>query len=535
MTKHFSPLTAAAMAIGVPYKGPMRTAEASELTLDKVLEAANGVSTRVAGVEDQIKVIAPKIDTIKEIENTVNGLKEQFTSAVAEGNKATEDNIRAEVAKLFEQVDQKFEEAARLAAAKQAANEREAAADGEHAPDMKLAAAEYLDFVRTAATPDSAFGSLNEVQVNETQQALFEQMQPRFMDSFTASEREAWSAFNSEVASSPVANSMFRPGQGRMTNAEVEMVNRQLRLAGYNEAGFFAPGVTAPEYQVPEAFAEMLRCFDNPTEVLSMVNRRTIRKRKYRQWVELPDYGYGSWEAEDQCQPAASDPLPLPEPKEGQVYPVSAAMCIHMDNLEDADQDWGAYITKGLGERIRRTIASAVMFGDGKGKPLGLVNNVSQFDLAGRGMAEGAFIDWQNIEASSTLLNNAVATSGSLAIYGNRAGQVHLALTTNAWGERSNVIRFEGNNIYVGLYPYKVLTWLPQNAEIHKAANPLQAQKVNFLFGDMKQAYDVVVRKDVGLTRYDPVNGGTCVTFMARARVDGYVRCANAMIAFKSP
>ena len=63
----------------------------------------------------------------------------------------------------------------------------------------------------------------------------------------------------------------------------------------------------------------------------------------------------------------------------------------------------------------------------------------------------------------------------------------------------------------------------------------MAAQKVNFILGDLKQAYHLVIRKEAGISRHEPVNGGTCVAFLARARLDGYIACANAAVAFKSP
>lgn len=545
----------------VPYRGQPLTAEtATAPTPEAVAEAQKAIGTRLASVEKDVSSVPALVkaatDKVSEMETAMNTMRTAHEQAIRDGNTETANNIKASMTEKFDEISTKLADLEKLATARAAAADRAAAGGhggGEETGASPIErASSFLNFTRDVSRGDDAFGSAYAAATaNAEQLAAFEEFSPRFFRAMASADRHNWASFQSDIARNPVASALFSPSQVQLTQSEIRAITKSAaRLARIDtsgmspenivqRAGLFSPSVTAPEYQVPEMFKEMLRCFDNPTDVLGMINVRYTKKRRYRQWIEVPDEGFGTWECEQKCQPDPADALPLPEPKDGQVYGVSTHMCIHIDELDDMDRDWAAFIVNGLMNRMRKTLAYAVLWGEGNGMPQGLVKNVTQFDLGdtpGLELPAGAFINWEAIEAGSTLLSDEALNAPDLAVLGNRAGYVQLATTRNSLGDRSNLIRFGANGeMWIGSYRYKALSWLPKNANTHKSANPLQAQAVNFLLGSMKRAYTLVVRKEAGISRHDPVNGGTCATFLARARADGYVNCANEMVAFKSP
>jgi hypothetical protein len=526
------------LSTGVPYNGPLLTAEAA--TTDAVLRAAEGLATRTTTVEAQVKTAT---DSITQLGDEIKKIQKAHEDAIDAGNKELQDKLKTELGDAFDKITPRLEEVERLAKARAIAADRSDAMkdinSGVLSPEDK--ATRFLEFTKAAgASDDMAKKGFGEVKANAAETAAFEAHFPSMLKALMHNDKAEWARFNSSLTQDPVARTLFNPVMISMSALEAKLASRDMSaMAGQpmNQAGFFSPGITAPEFQLPEMFAEMLKCFDDPTDVLGMIDKRYIRRRRYRQWTETPDNGYGSWECEAQCSPISGDPMVLPIPRDGQVYGVSTSICIHQDDLEDMDRDWAAYSIMRLAERMKRTLSFAVLFGPGKGMPQGLVNNVVQYNLATSTspVPTGAFIDWVNVEMASTILLERAQNSPRTALYGNRAGFVQLATTRNAIGDLSNVIRFSGNDMWVGSYKYRFLSWLPQNANTHNTANPLQPQQINFLLGDMMDTYQMVIRKDVGVTRFDPVNGGTCVTFLARARVDGYVKCQNTMVAIVSP
>lgn len=488
------------------------------------------------------------LETHKKVESDLNAMQAAFTAA----NDETKATIKAAMDAKLAEFMPKMEELQKVVEAQAAAAERIAAAGNNPGKkddtDPKASTKDFLEFVLASRSGDD--GKFNTPEITDAMVEAHTKYERLLAGALFSADRHNMINVASAINRDPVAAGVFSAGFANLSPAEADAINRSaaslsmdfnksykagMSVEAMQRAGMFSPSIQAPEYQMPAIFSEMLRCFEDPTDIAGMVTRRNISKRRYRQWREVVDTGLGTWECENQCQPAGADPLVLPTPQDGQVYGVSSHVCIHVDDLEDRDQDWGAFITRTLADRLKRTVGKGIMFGTGKGQPQSLVKNITQFNLATSPspLPTGAFIDWVNVEIGASMLKTGLRNIG---LYGNRAGYTHLATTRNALSDRSNVIRFGADGrLFIGSYEYRNLNYLPEGSDINATVTPLQAQKVNFILGDLKEAYTLVVRKEAGISRHEPTNGGTCAAFLVRARVDGYVGCANAAVAFTSP
>lgn len=272
----------------------------------------------------------------------------------------------------------------------------------------------------------------------------------------------------------------------------------------------------------PEMSDRILSCVVDQTDITSLMDNVTIAGSAIKFLVDHGDLDNAEWACNAQCfanSPNSHDLASLLSELEIKPETLRYIVCATSDLLEDAAMNIEAYVLNKVTRAFRNTISSAIMTGDGIGKPLGILNPAAGIPICdtAAGTPAGQFtrqdlvmLRWQvpaqfqDPASSAYLMNQSTAA---------------LCLTMSDANNRPLMVPSLQDPATFTLMgaPLKIVSQMPDPVP---GATPVA-------YGNWKQVYMIATRKAVTMQQ-DPYSAGFCVLFKFEGRIGGAVICPNA-------
>lgn len=323
---------------------------------------------------------------------------------------------------------------------------------------------------------------------------------------------------------------LFSPSEDQVTEAEmaikgmralmhctdIQQLSAEHRkaLSSFNigASGFILP---------PEMSSRVLSCLQDPTDVTGLMDNMTISSHSIRFMVDNVVLDQAAWACQQEC--FANNPQDIEGLGEREIKPETLryVVCVTRDLLEDASTNIEAWLLNKVNIAFRRTISLAVLFGDGNGKPLGILNPQSGVPICDTSVnTPPGQLTWQDLvmlrwevpmayhlgAASASYLMNQ-RTFGQILTMSDASGRPILAALPTGIGT------FQMNGS-----PINIVTQMP---DVAPGSEPVA-------YGNWREAYMIVNRKAVTMQQ-DPYSAGFCILYKFEARVGGGAICPNAV------
>jgi HK97 family phage major capsid protein len=268
----------------------------------------------------------------------------------------------------------------------------------------------------------------------------------------------------------------------------------------------------------PEMSSRILSCLTDETDFMSLLSQETISAGSVQFPLDNSVLEGAEWACVTSCAgpPATIAPPGMLEIK---AESLRVVVCSTTDLLQDASFNVEQWLMRKAARMMRQKLAQAFLYGDGMGKPQGLLDARSGIPTCDAGPATppGTFT-WQDLFAlkyslpeeyawRGTFLMNA-ATLGLVVTMSDGLGRPIWMPTPATEG---------GGGFQIAGSPVRIVSQLPN---VEPGSTPI-------LFADLEQLYLVVVRRATSL-QADPYSLNWCVQFRIDARIGGAVICANA-------
>jgi len=275
----------------------------------------------------------------------------------------------------------------------------------------------------------------------------------------------------------------------------------------------------------PEMSGRVLSCLEDITDVTGLMNNITISGPSIKFMVDDARLLEAAWACQTDCfanNPAADLTKGLGE-LELKPETLRFIVCTSRDILEDASVDIENWMLTKVNWAFRNTISTAIISGDGQGKPLGILNPAAGIPICDTSDATPAGqFTWQDLIMLKWQVpmqfhgGNGNGNGGRYLMNQNTFG---LTLTmSDAMGRPIMIATPTDNGSFiVNGSPVQIVTQMP---DVAPGATPVA-------FGNWNIAYMVVNRKAVAMQQ-DPYSAGFCILFKFESRVGGGVICANA-------
>ena len=269
----------------------------------------------------------------------------------------------------------------------------------------------------------------------------------------------------------------------------------------------------------PEMSSRILSCLVDVSDITGLFDSMTISGPSIKFMVDNVRLMEAAWACETSC--FANNPTAnlLEGLGELEIKPESLryVICTNRDLLEDADVDIEAWMLRKINWAFKNTLATAVVSGDGVGKPVGILHPSAGLPIVetGAGTPPGQFT-WQDLVLLKYSIPMQFISGG---IYLMNQQTFGLTLTMSDAIGRPIMISSptEDGQFRIAGSPVQIVTQMPDTAP---GATPVA-------FGNWKLVYMIVNRKSVTLQQ-DPYTVGFCILFKFEARVGGAVICPNA-------
>jgi HK97 family phage major capsid protein len=186
--------------------------------------------------------------------------------------------------------------------------------------------------------------------------------------------------------------------------------------------------------------------------------------------------------------------------------------------LEDSSINIENWLMTKIGRAVRATLSTALISGNGIGKPMGILNPAARIQICDTATGTPAGqLSWQDLVSLKWQVPVQFHGPGSAYLMNQRTfGQV---LTMSDANNRPIMIAdpTQPGQYLINGSPVILSTQMPDAAP---GATPVA-------FGNWSSAYTVVNRKAVTMLQ-DPYSAGFCVLFKVEARVGGAVTCPTA-------
>ena len=269
----------------------------------------------------------------------------------------------------------------------------------------------------------------------------------------------------------------------------------------------------------PERMAEVLSCIVYPSDLSGLVGRVNISGPSAVFLVDNPRMGLGAWACEAGC--FANNPQPDLAEGLGQLEikpeTIRFIACATRDLIEDAGMNFESWLMRKISDGMGATINSALLLGDGVGKPMGLLNPRSGIPICETAAATLAgVLAWQDLYMLKYEIPLQWHAGASFLM--NQRTFAQIATMTDANG-RPIWSQLPGGEpgFQIAGSPVHIATQFP---DIAPGATPVA-------FGNWEKTYMIVWRKAVTL-QVDPYSANFCTLFKAEARIGGACTCPNA-------
>jgi HK97 family phage major capsid protein len=286
----------------------------------------------------------------------------------------------------------------------------------------------------------------------------------------------------------------------------------QKSLSAFSFAG---TGMLLP----PERMAEVLSCIVYPSDLSGLMGRVSISGPSALFLIDNPRMGLGAWACEASC--FANNPQPDLAEGLGQLEikpeTIRFVACVTRDLVEDAGMNFEAWLMRKISEGMAATINTAILIGDGVGKPLGIFNPRSGIPICETSPATPAgSLTWQDLFSLKYEIPMQWQAGASFLLNQRTWAQV-MTMSDAAGRPIWNQAPGGEPGFMLAGSPVHIVTQMPD-------AMP---GTVPVAYGNWEKCYTIVWRKAVTL-QVDPYSANFCWLYKAEARVGGAVTCPNA-------
>jgi len=274
----------------------------------------------------------------------------------------------------------------------------------------------------------------------------------------------------------------------------------------------------------PEMSARVLSCLVDETDVAGIMANMTISGPSVRFMIDNVRIDYAAWACETAC--FANNPQPnLTEGLgELEIKPETLRyiVCTTRDILEDASINIESWMLNKVNQAFRRTISTALMTGDGVGKPIGILNPNAGIQVCDTAPATPLdSFTWQDLVALKWQVPMQYH-SGTGTRYLMNQNTFGLLLTMSGSDGRPMLVQFpqntpSGPGFLLNGSPIQIVTQMP---DVAPGTTPIA-------FGNWPEVYMVVSRKAVTMQQ-DPYSAGFCILYKFEGRIGGGIICPNA-------
>jgi HK97 family phage major capsid protein len=269
----------------------------------------------------------------------------------------------------------------------------------------------------------------------------------------------------------------------------------------------------------PEWSSQILSCLEDQSDITGLLTNIAISGSSLKMFSDGTDLDHAMWACDVDCWSAQRIQDITKGLAEIEIRPehLRYIVCASRDIIEDASVDMERWLFEKVSRAFRNTVSSAVVAGDGLGKPQGILHPGSGIPICDTGV---------NTPAGQFTWQDLVMLKWQVAVQFHRdasylMNQNTFALTLTMSDAMGRPIMLP-SPVVAGQYlingsPVYLATQFP---DCVGGATPVA-------FGGWKQAYTLVTRKAVTM-QSDPYSAGFCILEKFEARIGGSVTCSNA-------
>ena len=267
----------------------------------------------------------------------------------------------------------------------------------------------------------------------------------------------------------------------------------------------------------PEMSSTVLSCIEDVTDLTGLMANLAISGPSVKFMVDNEIWDTAAWACESQC--FANNPTQQIGEGLGEVEikPESLRyiVCTSRDLLEDANVNIESWLLGKVNRAFRNHISTAIVTGDGIGKPLGILR--SGIPVCESGNAPAGTFTWQDLILLKYQVPSVFQGAGGAYLMNQNTFGLTLTMSDAMGRPIMMTSPLEGGQYLVAGSPVVIGNQMPDAA----------AGTTPVAYGNWKQAYMVVNRKAVTMQQ-DPYSAGFCVLFKFEARIGGAPICPNA-------
>jgi HK97 family phage major capsid protein len=269
----------------------------------------------------------------------------------------------------------------------------------------------------------------------------------------------------------------------------------------------------------PEWASQILSCLENKTDLTGWVNNIPISGPSLKMFMDNTEFDQAEWACSSDCFSGTRIQKIVEGLGEIELKPeeLRYIVCCTKDVIEDASVDIEKWLFSKVSRAVNHTVSSAIISGDGIGKPQGILHPASHIPICDVSVntPPGQFT-WQDL----ILLKWEVALQFHQgAAYVMNQHSFALCLTISDATGRPIMLPspVEPGQYLINGSPVWIATQFP---DVGAGTTPVA-------FGGWKQVYTLVIRR--GLTwLMDPFSASFCILQKFSARIGGGITCANA-------
>lgn len=271
-------------------------------------------------------------------------------------------------------------------------------------------------------------------------------------------------------------------------------------------------------FLAPEMSATILSCIEDVTDLTGLMANLSISGPSVKFMVDNEIWDTAAWACESQC--FANNPTQQIGEGLGEVEikPESLRyiVCTSRDLLEDANVNIESWLLGKVNRAFRSQISTAIVSGDGIGKPLGILRSGIPIVDTNTPPTPAGQLTWQDLVLLKYMIPTNFQNGGAYLMNQTTFGQV-LTLSDAMGRPIMMASPTEAGQYLVAGSPVVIANQMPG---VTVGATPVA-------YGNWKEAYMVVNRKAVTMQQ-DPYSAGFCILFKFEARVGGAPICPNA-------
>jgi len=283
---------------------------------------------------------------------------------------------------------------------------------------------------------------------------------------------------------------------------------KSLSSFSFSNAGWVVPPVVS---------AQILSCLTEPADFLSVFGQEQISSGSIQVPLDSSELEGAAWGCETDCMgPTAT--INAPGMIEIKPESLRSRVCSTSDLVQDASFNIEQWIMRKAERAMRLKIAAAVIFGDGIGRPLGILDSKSGIPVCDTAASTPADqFSWQDLVQLKWQIDAQWAARGTFLM--NQTTFALVLTMSDAMGRPiwSPMPEQSGMGLTIAGSPVRIVPNMPD----------VQAGSTPIAFGDWSQAYMIVRRSPISF-QTDPYSLGWCIQYKFETRISGATVCPGA-------